>query len=104
MSIEVVRSIPHDAWDQCVEDSPSSNIFHTREFIDCLAASPKYVPHTFFLLEDGPPIACLIAVQTKALASLPRFSSDCRLGGIACARGVSERNTYRGIDAGVRRA
>lgn len=92
MPIEVVRSIPHDAWDQCVEDSPSSNIFHTREFIDCLAASPKYVPHTFFLLEDGRPIACLIAVQTKVLASFPRFSSrSVVLGGIACARGVSER-------------
>ncbi len=92
MPIEVVRSVPHDAWDHYTDSNPSANIFHTRQFVDCFAGSPKYTPHVFFLQEDGRPIACIVAVQTRIFASLPRFTSrSVVFGGISCAHDVTER-------------
>jgi serine/alanine adding enzyme len=99
MSIEVVRSVPADAWDLYAEKSAAANIFHTRPFIECFGASAKYVPHTFFLREDGAIVACIIAVQTRVLGSvLPGFSSRSVVyGGVSYHADATERYLKRHI-------
>jgi lipid II:glycine glycyltransferase (peptidoglycan interpeptide bridge formation enzyme) len=100
MPIEVVRSLAPEAWDQYVDRNPSANIFHTRQFIDCFATTPKYVPHTFFLQEDGRTIASVIAVQTRIVSALPRLASRMVVfGGLSFAGDIPARLVNKQVGA-----
>jgi hypothetical protein len=98
MPIEIVRSLAPDEWDNYVDQNPTANIFHTRQFVDCFASSPRYVPHTFFLQDDGKTIAGLVAIQTRILPAFPRLTSRAVVfGGISLAHDVPARQLNKQI-------
>ena len=99
MSLSVTTSIPAQAWDEFTSSNPNANIFHTRQFVDCFRDSPKYAPHTYFLIENNDIVALIVAIQTKILGDhLERFSSRCVVfGGILYSNELSERYVQRHI-------
>jgi hypothetical protein len=92
MPLEVVRSLAPDAWDDYAGRNPSVNIFQTRQFVDCFAGSSRYIPHTFFLQDDGRTVAAIVAIQNKVLALFPGFTSRAVVfGGISVADSANPR-------------
>jgi lipid II:glycine glycyltransferase (peptidoglycan interpeptide bridge formation enzyme) len=98
MPLEVVRSLAPDAWDDYAERNASVNIFHTRQFADCFAGSSRYVPHTFFLQEDGRTVAAMVSLQTKILPRFPSLASRAVVfGGISIADEATPRFVNKNI-------
>lgn len=76
MSIEVVTEVDADRWDDFLQHASRANIFHTRQFLDSFRRADRYVPYTFFLVEDVRIVAMIASVQTKIMGDVfPRFSS-----------------------------
>jgi len=97
MPMHIASSIDPDSWDDFTKTNPNSNIFHTRAFADIFQDCSKYTPYTFFLEEDGRPLAAIISIQSKLLGT-PFVSYASRAvvyGGILCSDKMNDKYWHK---------
>jgi hypothetical protein len=64
MGVHVEETVDPGAWDEFVSGNPAANVFHTRTFFEIFGNSDKYLPCTFFLMEEDRIRAALFSLLT----------------------------------------
>lgn len=72
MSIEIVQSLPKEAWREFVDGNPAGNIFHTPEMFEVFSKTRRYQPTLWAAVNSHAPLALLLPVQIRLFNGLLR--------------------------------